>query len=81
MSVNGVHGDLAQPQFVVDGLVAVPRSNVVHDGVTVAIGQNGQNYTPSTDTYTAAPRKPNAPTIVSANVYTATLGPPRRAGW
>jgi hypothetical protein len=80
MSVNGVNADLAEPQFVVDGVVAVPRSNVVHDDVTVAIGQNGQNYVPSTDTYTSAARAPEAPVIVSADVYTATVGPPRRGG-
>jgi hypothetical protein len=81
MTVNGVFGDLNQPQLLVDDVVAVPRSNVAHDDVTVAIGSNGQNYVPSKDDYTSKPLRPNAPTFNGASPaairltpYTATSG-------
>jgi Tfp pilus assembly protein PilX len=74
MSVNG--DDITAIDHVVDDVVSVPRSRVMVDETTVALGENGATYTVSSPRFTSKERLPEAPADLTLTPFTTPTGAP-----
>ena len=72
MSVNG--DDVTAIDHIVDDVVSVPRSRVMVDETTVALGENGATYTVSSPRFTSKARLPEAPADLTLTPFKTPTG-------